>query len=387
MPSPQYQAATNFSAADVAEQLPSHDRRGPIRALTGLRFVAALMVFVSHYPIPGVDGVFLQATKSGYVGVTFFFILSGFVLTYNYLDSFERNVRANVISYATSRFARVYPLYLFCTLFVWLTDGAHADLPVYLLALQAWSPSVFVAYGLDGPSWSISVEVFLYAMFPMVIFAFSRLGIFRSKRKVVACGIVFAVLLFGFATVFSLTGRGDLTSIDPMSAHRWLYRTPVTRLLDFALGILAAVYFIRFSKPERTNSGLLWSAITYLSGAAVLIMMGSSSIYYTSYGWDSAYAIPFTFIIIGLAIQQKSFLAKYLSGPTLILLGESSFAFYLIHIVVHGMNAGGGSYPIANYLMFLIFVIAISVGLHVSIEKPCRKIILSFKLPAWVRRA
>jgi peptidoglycan/LPS O-acetylase OafA/YrhL len=60
------------------------ERPAPIPALTGMRFVAALMVFVSHYGVPGISGVPALVASFGYVGVTFFFILSGFVLTYNH---------------------------------------------------------------------------------------------------------------------------------------------------------------------------------------------------------------------------------------------------------------------------------------------------------------
>lgn len=64
----------------------SFDRSGTIPALTGLRFAAALMVFFSHYNIPGLDGWALRVQGSGYSGVTFFFVLSGFIITYNYLE-------------------------------------------------------------------------------------------------------------------------------------------------------------------------------------------------------------------------------------------------------------------------------------------------------------
>ncbi len=85
---------------------------------------------------------------TGYVGVTFFFVLSGFVIAYNYYDRFEKfDVRA-LSDYAASRLARIYPVYAFVILSVWWMKGCIDPIALYLFALQAWNPDVYVAYKL-----------------------------------------------------------------------------------------------------------------------------------------------------------------------------------------------------------------------------------------------
>jgi peptidoglycan/LPS O-acetylase OafA/YrhL len=354
-----------------------------IPALTGLRFVAALMVFVSHYPIPGVGGAFSRMTDSGYIGVTFFFILSGFVLAYNYLDAFEGRVRDNLVAYFVSRLARIYPLYFFCIMLAWVTAGVPAGLSTYLLALQAWSPSVYVAYGLDGPAWSISVELFLYACFPLVIAAFGVSGVLRKRTRLLASTGVVLLVMIALATAFAVSGRGALPMTDPTSAHRWLYRTPLTRLLDFMLGVLAAVYYLRFSTALSRHAET-WSArLVYFSIAATIGTTAIRSLFASSFSFDVAYAVPFVIVILGVSINQKMALARVMSHRTLILLGESSFAFYLIHTMMRRIYPGdaGGVTPLASYGMFLGIVICTSIGLHVAIEIPCRRLIRSLFAP------
>jgi len=110
--------------------------KGTIHPLTGLRFVAAMMVLVSHYPVPGTPGPLLRLMQSGYAGVTFFFVLSGFILTYNYADRFCSDARDNLVPYFVSRFARIYPVYLLTNLFMWFLGKEGGPIWLYLLALQ-----------------------------------------------------------------------------------------------------------------------------------------------------------------------------------------------------------------------------------------------------------
>lgn len=351
--------------------------RGNIPALTGMRFVAALMVFVSHYPIPGLGGAFKRVTDSGYIGVTFFFILSGFVIGYNYLDAFEKHTRSHTISYVVARFARVYPLYLFCILFVWLSTGAKASIPVYAFALQAWSPDVYTAFGLDGPAWSISVEAFLYLSFPVLVVLFRALGALGNPSRLLTVGIAVVLAIIGLALYFALTGRGALSPADPASAHRWLYRTPLTRVFDFALGVLAAAWYSRFSAHVSDQGRRGWTLSVYAAIVLIAGMAALKPLFFSAFSWDAAYAVPFIVVIVGTAMRQESGLAKALSTPAMILLGEASFAFYLIHLVLGGMysQAPEGMMKLAFYMAFLVFVTAVSLGLHVGIEKPCRDLI------------
>jgi peptidoglycan/LPS O-acetylase OafA/YrhL len=213
--------------------------RPSIDALTGFRFVAAMMVFVSHYAVPGLTGAALQVTESGYAGVTFFFVLSGFIITYNYLDRFEAGT-GSLLDYLVARLARVYPLYFFFIVYGWFTARNELDLWPFLLALQAWSPNLKVVFGLNGPAWSIGVEVFLYLCFPLLVPLLGRLGVLTSGRRLLIATAVTLIAMLSAAIFFLASGLNALPPGDAMSGHRWLYRLPAARLGDFLLGMYGA---------------------------------------------------------------------------------------------------------------------------------------------------
>lgn len=140
-----------------------------IRALTGLRFLIAFWVFVFHIHIrwPIFDNFILASiANQGAIGRTFFFILSGFILSYIY------NTELNLTNYFRSRVARIYPIYIFVALITlpWLMlqsfIGEHLTilevallLTLGVLLLQAWFPPTLSHWN-NGGSWSISVEAF-----------------------------------------------------------------------------------------------------------------------------------------------------------------------------------------------------------------------------------
>ncbi|MEO8642215.1 acyltransferase [Pseudomonas sp.] len=356
----------------------SFDRSGAIPALTGLRFAAALMVFFSHYNIPGLDGWALRVQGSGYSGVTFFFVLSGFIITYNYLGKFESNALRNTFQYIVSRFARIYPLYALCIIYPWMNSGIEVPLLPYLAGIQAWSGDVYFAFGINGPAWSISVEIFLYLTLPLLIPILSKLNIINSRNRL----LVFALSVFAaqlcLAAYFSLPGRSELTSISPDSAHRWLYRMPATRIFDFCLGIAAAIYYKRHFIPSN-KSQQFWSVAVGTSLSLVLVLMGWRKNFLSAFSWDASYAALFAIVILGVAINQKSRISEAFSGQTMILLGESSFAFYLIHAILRPLYTAHATAPLMYQIMhlaiFLLIVTCVSIGLHLGIEKPLQKMI------------
>jgi len=220
---------------------PRHD----IAPLTGLRFFAAMVVVLHHYPVPGVSGT-LQMLQSGYFGVTLFFVLSGFVLAITYLDTFNRAPIGALDTFAAARFARIYPVYLLILLYVWLRAGASGPIVSDALLVQAWSEDATHAFALNGPGWSLSVEAFLYACFPLLIVLLQRAGVFASGRRLAVAFAIVSIAMVAIAVYFDVSGR-NVAGADPHSAHRWLYRSPVSRLGDFLLRILAAGFWLQFS--------------------------------------------------------------------------------------------------------------------------------------------
>lgn len=229
-----------------------------IDSLTGVRILAALAVLASHLPQPvGLPPVARTFMSSGYNGVTLFFVLSGFVLAWTYADRLSRPSVAGVRDFFVARFARVYPLYLAALLFAALPQLTH--LPsgswLHVLSLQTWSPDINVAYGLNGPGWSIGVESFLYLLFPVLLWGALRVPPQTQRWVIVGAAGLLAVV----TGAFFVAGASQLLWDDPGSDHRWLYRTPLTRIPDFVVGIMLALV-VRRGGEHRWAGSIQWVA-------------------------------------------------------------------------------------------------------------------------------
>jgi len=362
---------------------PADDGRLP--ALTGVRILAAVVVYLSHIlprigPPSGTPAAVGNLMKAGYVGVTIFFVLSGFVLAVNYFDAMGRLNRAATWRYAVARFARIYPLYFVVLLYV-LIDWATHSRSIgawweHVLMIQAWDPDLKRAFAYNGVAWSVSVEAFLYACLPLMIPLIARA---RRARSLLLIAIGVIAIMIGLAAWFTATGRASLSWYNPASAFRWLYRTPLTRLGDFTLGIIAARLWVLWrADPRAARVG----AVLAVGGAVAIVaeMLWAGELY-TAWSWDLTYAVPAAIMFLGLALAPRAPLARGLSTRVMVLLGESSYAFYLIHrqAIAHTMAyRWDGALSVHTFLReFVIFlgILAAAVIVHLIFERPARRYI------------
>lgn len=372
---PFFERRTHVLTEPYAEQVSSAGASGRVDSLTGLRIIAAAAVFFSHlHPpefIPARVTVFMD---SGYSGVTIFFVLSGFVLAWNYTERLIPLSARAVWSFAVARFARIYPLYV-CVL-IWVCAPGIVDhlLPdgtwLHFLALQTWHPDLGIAFGLNGPGWSIGVEFFLYALFPLLIVAIG--GLRDNPRLLLVVGLVAIALVGALTWWFSASGRGDLSPLDPTSAHRWLYRTPVTRIGDFTIGIVAAL-LIRSMKVRPW----LGTASQVVALVILLAMMASSTVNRSTWSWDFAYLVPTGLLLWGLASNPGTVIARALGSRPMVFAGEASFAFYLLHlpllqVLVAPPTDGWYGWAFVTGLQFGVILLT-AVGAHIVIERPAQQ--------------
>lgn len=366
-------------------------------ALTGLRIVAAVAVYMSHLVDPaGAPKLFDTFINSGYMGVTVFFVLSGFVLAITYFHRLEHPSGRGIWQFAVARFARIYPIYILILAYILLREhligGSLSHWWQHALMIQAWNPSTKVADGFNGPAWSVSVEIFLYACFPLLVLALRRLCRMRTILAT-AAGVV--LVLVGLVVWSIATKRSGLPIDNPQSAHRWLYETPLTRLGDFVLGMLAA----RLYEQTRARPAIARAGGPLAVGAALVILglMLWPAMYFSAWSWDVAYALPAVVLIFGLAVAPRSGMARFLSLPAMVLLGESSYAFYLVHeqaLVYFGavrwsVDVSVTTLLYAGFTMGAIMCLA--VGLHMAVERPARvyirRMLAAAPLAARVRRS
>jgi peptidoglycan/LPS O-acetylase OafA/YrhL len=351
-----------------------------IDALTGLRLLPAVAVVLSHLQPPRSAGPLAQALLSaGYAGVTVFFVLSGFVLAHNYFERFASGFSPRLWqSYFVARLARVYPLYFLMLVWMslpdfWKPDAGRTRLWwQHALALQAWSGNLSEVYTYNRPAWSVGVEFFLYACFPLLVPLLVPAT--RTARRTLLS--LAAVLLLMAVTLgyFVLQGYGELPWEDARSAHRWLYRNPACRLGDFLLGLLVArLVALRVGVSRRGTPWLLAAA-----GGTIVALMAWPSHTFSAPSWDFSYALPASALIFALASAPESLCARAFASRPMLLLGEASYALYLcFHYLLRHLKPSGipESEWLASTVCTLALLLAVAVGLHVAIERPCRELL------------
>ncbi|WP_328322406.1 acyltransferase family protein [Streptomyces sp. NBC_00388] len=350
-------------------------RKNRLPTLTGMRFLAAFLVFLCHAAFQGfLSDSALQGNlqdwllKAGWAGVQFFFILSGFVLTW------AARPGDTVTAFWRRRAAKLYPVNLVaCLMAVVLllaTGGAltaERAIP-NLLLVQSWLPDYPAFDGLNPPSWSLCCEVLFYALFPFLLKLVNRI---QARRLWWSAGGVFAFMLVmpSVATLLPLHPMlADITSFPQF----WLvYAFPVTRVADFLLGILLARIVL---SGQWIRIGLL--PATAVAAVSYVITVVAPVLY----SMVATMTIGLVLVIGAGATADLSKGASALRGPRMLWLGEVSFSFYMVHVLVltygHRLLGGGAwSPPVALAVSAALFAVALVVAalLHRFVERPAMK--------------
>lgn len=348
-------------------------------ALTSLRFMAALWVVLFHYGM-----AFLTLTpdfardlrKVGYVGVSFFFLLSGFVLAYNYLPRVEAGT-FHAREFWLARLARVYPLYvsvLAATIpAAFLAQPAEAL--VRLLMLQAWWPDWVGGWNL--PAWSLSTEAFFYLAFPALIVAVVRIP---ARRLPLALAGTAALALATPAAYVLLRPASVRTAVDSFTfATTVVKMDPLVRLPEFAAGVLLGAAYLRLDLRERLLARPWARRAVFLSGLALVALLVESRRHVP---WelmhDGLFLLPFGLVLVALAPGAGT-ASSLLSYRAPVFLGEASYAVYLLHAPLHDW-IGARFFPDyyhrddrAFFFVYLASLVALATMLHLFIERPARR--------------
>lgn len=298
--------------------------------LTSLRFFAAAAVVLSHYKnyligtgSEGLDWFALHVLGEGYIGVTFFFILSGFVIGYGY-EAKVRSGETSARDFYAYRAARIVPLHwltllaMFPIYWTFLTDPRNGLETWYRLLsntflLQAAIPRQEFVFSFNAVSWSISVELFFYLAFPVL------------------AGLRTRWLAFALAAVLAaqLAALGLVAWPDAKVSHYVFYVNPAFRSADFIAGLLLARLFI--ARRETLPRGTL-AEFGCVAALVVWVAVGIA-IVPQNFRWDIYYMAPMAALIVVFA-GSKGALSAALGGRALILLGASSFSLYMIHQLI-----------------------------------------------------
>ncbi len=356
-----------------------------IYPLTSLRFFAALLVLL-HHTIAGILPAFSRPgwlnRLNDYTGsaVLLFFILSGYVLAVVYLDSSEP---INRMRFWFARFARIYPLYFVALVldapnlyrYRLLKYGMRAALfktsisfAGSALLLQQWFP---VLRGIDFPNWSLSVEALFYLLFPLFGAAWWRL------RLTAQIGLALAL----FLSFWGLEYAGSLRGMDPFA-----HIQPIAYLPYF----LAGIVLLRLHLWIREDAARLeaWQRISPFTAvftvAALAVACAAPHRLAESVLPGLVFLPGYSLLLLCFAGGNR-WIEGIFSLPLLVLLGESSYALYLLHVIVSTWMFSYARLPVntATYLLYIVFTILLSIASFRYFEVPARR----FLLRIWHQRS
>jgi len=291
--------------------------------LTSLRVFAAAAVFAYHLWLFNVV-TFLSPARIGYAGVGFFFLLSGFVL------SWSTSVTLPATTFWRRRLARIYPatvLLIAVTLFVPYGGSVHPVVFIAcLLLVQAWSTSLGTTVATNPVTWSLSCEAFFYLLLPAVLRQAARV-----RLRVVAAGAI------GYFVVAStIVAAFAWKSSRHPSLALIAYSDPAVRFGEFLLGVALAIAMRRGWRPPTK-----WCAGMILVG-----LLATAALPRTA-PLPDVWLAPAWLGIIGLAVNRDvDHPDGVLAHPFLVYAGEVSFCFYLVHQLImrnvqHMVGHGG----------------------------------------------
>lgn len=297
--------------------------------------------------------------NEGFIGVTLFFILSGFILSYSYQEKLNSK-QSSISQFYIARIARIYPLHVITLLlslhFFIINIATLPKLLSNLLLLQAFIPLPDYYFSLNAPSWSISVEMFFYLLFPLLI----RLNSF------------YLLLL---STIF-ITVKIITSNYSNEFQHAMLYISPLLRLPDFLIGILA------YRCRQKLTYVFSFFSVNLLQIFALITL--AIFIYFSPYvaiahRYDIYYIIPMSFLIFSLSINGGG-IAQILSNKIIVYLGEASFSLYMTHQLVIRylveINERHNIFPIGQFLLLVIITcLAVSLIFYKYIELPSKNLV------------
>jgi peptidoglycan/LPS O-acetylase OafA/YrhL len=297
--------------------------RNRLDALTSFRFFAALMVFLFHVEI-------FSKYQLGYIGVSFFFILSGFILTYNYSSKLRSLDRTNIKKFYIARLTKIYPIHLITFIlaipYYFFIPLKH-DPILYifqgltnLLLIHSWIPFGNISF--NGVSWSLSDEMFFYLIFPLVIIFLQK---FKTRKRVLISTLVSIYVLLLFVLL--------LMPINNNFAIWFAYYFPLTRSLEFGVGILLGLFFLRVVNKLSELSTLFFTIFEIISLSLLVMTIYLSDAIPQNLRYGTAF-IPFMSLLIISFAFQKGKISKLISNKLFIYLGEISFSFYMLHNLI-----------------------------------------------------
>jgi peptidoglycan/LPS O-acetylase OafA/YrhL len=365
-----------------ASSVPAPHKKEILPALTGLRCFAALNIVFFHFSNPRWFGPFAPIVDNGYTSVSFFLLMSGYILAYNYSD---RAVKGQLKSrnFWIARFSRLYPVYFLALLLSlgMLIDEWHVrshaqfawGVALTPLLLQGWSPVLSTFW--NTPAWTMCTEAFFYIIFPVVVLWK------RPKRIVPLLGVMLGLWLVGM--------------ILP-SLYLWFHPDGVLHPNRYTDGFW--IRALKFTPPPHIPSFLFGIALADLDGmipraAGRRLLCGLAGIGGLYFVLSLGDKMPFPLMhdgllmpLFGLAIlglAGHNLIARFFGFYPFAVIGQSSYCLYILHFnlwnLIHQSHILKRLH-VAQFDPWLSYFLLIATGMLVmiSVERPAQRWIRSF---------
>jgi peptidoglycan/LPS O-acetylase OafA/YrhL len=322
--------------------------RPEILALTGLRGLAAVAVVLHQIGAPRAAPATLHhLIAAGGLGVPLFYLLSGFVLAYNYPSLSPRSGRRALGRYTMARVARIAPLTL--------AIGAA------VLVLGAVNGSDWVRAVFSDPAWFIAVAIFMYAVFPVLVPVVAAASWRGVRGLLVVLVVAFCVQLVVLAVRLD-TGSDTL-----------LYRNPLVWIPDLVIG-MALAFLVTSGLRVSSRTAYLVQAAAVLYAVAIAAKGFGTAVQYSA-----VWAVPLGLVLLTLAAAPSSKTAQALASQAAVHLGVIGLAAFLIQrILLHGLGpVTSSNVPKALLVCCWIgLVLLLAEGAHRYVGQPGRRWVL-----------
>ncbi len=347
----------------------SQNIKEDLRALTGLRGVAAWLVLFYHIRT-GMAGYMpsdiIDFFAKGYLAVDLFFILSGFVMYLNYADRFQSLKLSYYKKFMARRIARIWPLHIFilllcCSFVAILIATGRADhtgypiieLPLHIILMQNWGFTDALSW--NHPAWSISTELFAYLVFP---FLASYIAFHRYSSLTLMSAIILLTGLLAF--YFNILGYDKL--------GQDIAKTGLIRcLIEFSIGMIICALWNKWKTTPTI--AIIASALIFLISLALLLLGQLQEVFAIPIGFAA-------FLLCNALLAQNP--KNPLGNRVFYYLGEISYATYLVHFIFYiffKIIFVEDPLFVSPYLvgLYCILVLILSSILYHTIEKPSQR--------------
>lgn len=357
--------------------------KAEIEALTGIRFFASLWVLLYHagdlfvQPLfPDIWPAYKSLFYGGGLGVDLFFVLSGFIIAYNYYDEFASfGLKSfdwkKYRGFLFRRFARIYPVHLITLLTMLLVGGVAAQgnfllfgsalgFVKHIFLLHAFIPP----YGWNTVAWSISCEWLAYSLFPIYIFCSA---FFKTRLSILVAMIIAYALAIFVAAILATNGYG--------------FTHPSFGVIRVVVEFGAGVLIFKLSNNLPLFRLSKWMRVIGVPLLLVLVFLSSHLL--VSFLW----MIPFFFLLVYLIATGQFFLNTFLSRGWVKYGGRISYSLYMVHGMImlmflklaplESFIETSAIYRLGYIVAYLLVTMLVTIFIYHFVEEPARRKLLS----------